>query len=65
MISDLGAIRSALVDLWQQECLMSRLGYLPWVPNCTKLSTEVMANNFEKTCLHRKLTLYHGPHESV
>ena len=48
MISDLGAIRSALVDLWQQECLMSRLGYLPWVPNCTKLSTEVMANNVEK-----------------
>ena len=27
---------------------MSRLGYLPWVPNCTKPTTEVMANNFEK-----------------
>ena len=47
MISDLGAIRSALIDLWQQEYLMSRLGYLPWVPNCTKPTTEVMANNFE------------------
>ena len=48
MISDLGAIRSAITDLWQQEYLMSRLGYLPWVPNCTKPTTEVMANNFEK-----------------
>ena len=48
MISDLGAIRSALMDLWQQGYLMSRLGNLPGVSNCTKPTTEVMANNFEK-----------------
>ena len=48
MISDLGAIRSALMDLWQQGYLMSRLGNLPGVSNCTKLTTEVMANSFEK-----------------
>ena len=43
-----GAIRSALMDLWQQGYLMSRLGNLPGVSNCTKPTTEVMANNFEK-----------------
>ena len=36
------------MDLWQQGYLMSRLGNLPGVSNCTKPTTEVMANNFEK-----------------